>query len=446
MPDQGARIGVEVGVTGLQRQGGIIFEEPLRELRGKRWDAAVRDMTHNDATIGAVLFAVESLIAQVPWTVDPISNDQEDIDAAQFVEECLRGMQDTWEDTLSAILSMLPWGWSLHEIVYARRDDGRIVWHGWPIRAQETRFEWQFDDAGQVLAMVQQAPPDFLTRTIPLDKAMLFRTTAIKGNPEGFSILRRAWRAWNAKRRIENLEGIGIERDLAGLPTLKIPAAVITAGGEVLQAYQQLASNVRRDEQEGIILPSDRDDKGNLLYEMTLLSTGGQRQFDTSKVIDRYKVDIVMSVLMDFLMLGHEKSGSWALSSSKTELASMALSRWTKSIAAMPNRKAIPDLLALNGMTGKCELRPGDIETPDLGMLGDFIDKLAKAGMPLFPDPQLEDRLRTYAGLPPIPEDRDDQMAAQQQIEDLTAELDAARMQQPPAQQQPGEPAQEDAA
>lgn len=428
----------EIGVTGLNRQGGIIYEEPLRELQGSRWDAAVRDMTHNDTTIGATLFAIESLIAQVPWSVDPKSDAQEDLDAAAFVDECLRTMDDTWEDTLSAILSCLPWGWSLHELVYRRREDGRIVWQGWPIRAQETRHQWEFDETGRVVAMVQQAPPDFQLRTIPLSKALLFRTTATKGNPEGFSMLRRAWRAWNAKRRIENLEGIGIERDLAGLPTLKIPASVIVTGGAVYDAYVNLASNVRRDEQEGIILPSDRDDKGNPLYELSLLSTGGQRQFDTSKVIDRYKVDITMSVLADFLMVGHQQTGSWSLASSKTELFSTALGRWSKMIAAVVNRKAIPDLLMLNGMRGMCELRPGDIETPDLGALGAFIDQMAKAGMPLFPDPQLEDRLRSYAGLPPIPEDRDDQMAAQQQIDDLTAQLEEMQTQQ--RQQPPEQP------
>jgi hypothetical protein len=205
-----------LGSTGLRRQGGIIYEEPLRDLTGRRWVDAVRDMTYNDATVGAILFAVEMLIRQVQWSVEPASDAAEDVEAADFVTECLHGMGDTWEDTLSAILSMLPWGWSLHEVVYTRRDDGRIGWGGWPIRAQDTLYEWQFDEAGRVVAMVQQAPPDFAIRVIPLDRALLFRTTAAKGNPEGFSMLRRAWRAWNAKRRIENLEGIGIERDLAG--------------------------------------------------------------------------------------------------------------------------------------------------------------------------------------------------------------------------------------
>lgn len=426
-----------LGVTGLRRQGGTIYEEPLRELTGRRWVDAVRDMTYNDATVGAILFAVEMLIRQVQWSVEPASDAAEDVEAADFVTECLHGMGDTWEDTLSAILSMLPWGWSLHEVVYRRREDGRIVWADWPVRAQDTLYEWQFDEAGRVVAMVQQAPPDYALRVIPLDRALLFRTTAAKGNPEGFSMLRRAWRAWNAKRRIENLEGIGIERDLAGLPVMGVPAEIMTEGNALFAEAKNIVTNIRNDEQAGIVMPLAYGEKGTgadgkPLYELKLLSTGGARQFDTSAVITRYKTDIAMSVLMDFLMVGHEETGSWALSSSKTKIAATALGGWCKAIAAVPNRTAIPELLALNGMRGSCKLVHGDIETPDLGALGDFIDKLAKAGAPLFPDAALEDRLRGYAGLPPVPEDRDDRLADQQAIADLQAQLDEARRQQAP--------------
>ena len=430
-----------LGSTGLRRQGGIIYEEPLRDLTGRRWVDAVRDMTYNDATVGAILFAVEMLIRQVQWSVEPASDAAEDVEAADFVTECLHGMGDTWEDTLSAILSMLPWGWSLHEVVYTRRDDGRIGWGGWPIRAQDTLYEWQFDEAGRVVAMVQQAPPDFAIRVIPLDRALLFRTTAAKGNPEGFSMLRRAWRAWNAKRRIENLEGIGIERDLAGLPVIGVPPEIMTEGNALFAEAKNIVTNIRNDEQAGIVMPLAYGEQGTgaagkPLYELKLLSTGGARQFDTSAVITRYKTDIAMSVLMDFLMVGHEETGSWALSSSKTKIAATALGGWCKAIAAVPNRTAIPELLALNGMRGACKLVHGDIETPDLGALGDFIDKLAKAGAPLFPDAALEDRLRGYAGLPPVPEDRDDRLADQDMIADLQAQLDEARK-----QPTPGDPA-----
>lgn len=52
---------------------------------------------------------------------------------------------------------------------------------------------------------------------------MLFRTESVKDNPEGRSILRNAYRSWYFKRRIQEIEAIGIERDLAGLPVIHAP-------------------------------------------------------------------------------------------------------------------------------------------------------------------------------------------------------------------------------
>ena len=71
--------------------------------------------------------------------------------------------------------------------------------------------------------MSQMPPPDFGVLTIPLEKALHFRTTSVKNNPEGRSILRTAYRSWYFKTRIQEIEGIGIERNLAGFPVLYAP-------------------------------------------------------------------------------------------------------------------------------------------------------------------------------------------------------------------------------
>ena len=67
--------------------------------------------------------------------------------------------------------------------------------------------------------------------TIPRAKCLLFRPTAYKSNPEGRSILRTAYRPWYNLTQIENIEGIGIERDLAGLPVVKVPPEVMAGKG-----------------------------------------------------------------------------------------------------------------------------------------------------------------------------------------------------------------------
>lgn len=116
-------------------------------------------MSNNDETIGAILFAIEMLVRQASWNVEPGGSTAKDREAAEFVKSCMDDMQQTWIDTISEILSFLTYGWSFHEIVYKRRmgrtkdnrtsskyDDGLIGWMKLPIRSQETLYQWEYDD------------------------------------------------------------------------------------------------------------------------------------------------------------------------------------------------------------------------------------------------------------------------------------------------------------
>lgn len=120
----------EIGRIGQRRYGGTIYEEFLHELRGTRGIEVYREMSENDDVVGAILFAIEMLVRQCDWNVEPGGDTAKDKEAAEFVESCMHDMQDTWTDTISEILSFLTYGWSFHEIVYKRRigilvpDDG----------------------------------------------------------------------------------------------------------------------------------------------------------------------------------------------------------------------------------------------------------------------------------------------------------------------------------
>lgn len=421
----------ELGSTGLRRSGGTVYEEFLSSLRGIRGARVYREMADNDPTIGSMLFAIEKVITRLEWRVDPYSDNSvdgdvtpEDKEVADFVESCLHDMSDSWDQTLSQMLSMLIFGYSYHEIVYKIRggdnrdpkrkskfDDGKVGWRKLPIRAQETLFRWDIDDDGGIQAMIQVDPSQGGIHTIPIEKALLFRTTTQKNNPEGRSILRNAYRPWFFKRRIEEIEAIGIERDLAGLPVAFIPPEYLSSTATpdqlaVLNAITTIVQNVKRNEQEGVIFPTMYDEQGHKMFDLQLLSSGGSRQFDTDKIIQRYDQRMAMSILSDFILLGHDRVGSYALGSSKMDLWSMAVDSIAKNIAEVMNQYAIPRLLKLNGMDVSRPpfLTYGEVSHVDLTEISDFVMKLAQAGI-LAPDPKLEDYLRELAGLPPAEHD-----------------------------------------
>jgi hypothetical protein len=407
----------EIGATGLNRFGGHVNEEFLRELQGARGMKIYREMSTNDAVVGAMLFAFEYLARQVTWNVRASSEDEGAKGAADFIWGAMNDMSFSWTDTLSEIFSMLIYGWSWFEVVFKRRqgdsldptkrskfNDNKIAWRKWSIRSQDSLFRWVFDEDGGIQALQQIPPPDFQVLTIPIRKSLLFRTSVQKNNPEGFSMLRRAYRSWFFKKRIEEIEGIGIERDLAGLPQLIPPEGVDlfnpndSQSVALLARAEKLVRNVRRDEQEGIVMPFG--------WEFKLLSTGGRRQFDTNAIIGRYNNQIALSVLADFILLGHEKVGSFALSDSKTHLFAVALGSFLDIISDIINTHAIPQLLRINGMEDQVAVPPelvhGDVESPDLTAIGDFVTKLSQAGIDLS-DEAMDRHLRQVANFPDRP-------------------------------------------
>lgn len=405
----------EIGRVGQRRYGGIFYEEFLSELRGRKGAEVFTEMSNNDETIGAILFAIEMLVRQASWNVEPGGSTAKDREAAEFVKSCMDDMQQTWIDTISEILSFLTYGWSFHEIVYKRRmgrtkdnrtsskyDDGLIGWMKLPIRSQETLYQWEYDDQDNLIGMTQIPPPDFGLITIPMNKAMLFRTRSRKDNPEGRSILRTAYRSWYFKRRIQEIEGIGIERDLAGLPVITTPEGmdIWDKDDEDMNAIraglEAMVKNIRRDSTEGLVLPFG--------YTFELTSTGGSRQFDTNSIIARYDTKISQTVLADFIQLGHESVGSFALSSDKTNLFSMAICAFLDIICQTFNSQGIPALIDINGdhfagVTDYPRLTHGDIEDVDLATMATYIKDMTSIGV-IIPDESLEDYVRQLGKLP----------------------------------------------
>lgn len=415
-----------IGTSGLRQFGGYIQEEFLKELSSTNASRIYREMADNDPVVGALLFAVTMLIRQVEWRVQAADDTPEAEEAKEFVESVMNDMSTSWSSVVAEICSMFIYGYAPLEIVWKKRngpeapngtgrsayDDGRIGVRALSLRAQNTIVKWMIDEEDGSIDGMYQQPYSGPMICIPIEKLLLFRTTEERQNPEGRSILRNAYRPWYFKKKIEELEGVGIERDLAGLPVAYIPGRLLSQGADagdrlMAERFKQLLKSVKRDNHEGLLLPSDRDKSGNLLFDFKLLSAGGSRQFDTTKVVDRYNRAIATTVLADFIFLGQGSTGSFALSSNKTEVFATAIGAFLNNIADTLNRHFLPRLWRLNGFDHQFMpmMVPGDLEKPDLGELSTFIQQMSTAGAQMFPDRELENHLREAAGLPLAPED-----------------------------------------
>lgn len=412
---------VSLGTTGLKRYGGYVSEEWMPQLRGQLGTKVYTEMRDNDSITGALLYVIKSLIAQTKFYASPSDpSNPGAVEAAEFLDTCILDMDHTWQDFMSEICSMLPFGWAYFEKIFkyrngvkgnlenrSRYNDGKLGWRKISLRGQDSLLKWEIDAQGEILGMWQQTLPDFASVFLPIEKCLLFRTTAERNNPEGRSILRNAYRAWYFLKRLQEFESIGVERELCGLPVLQVPVEILdkNASGEkqALKAeLAQLVQQIRRDQREGIIIPSELNRDGKPTgYKLSLLTSGGKRQIDVNTVIRRYESRIAMTVLAEFLMLGQDSHGSFALASSKTDVFAIALGALIGNITETFNRHAVAQLMELNGY--EPELWPrlchGDIEKVSIEELGVFLDKAAGKGF-ITPQPGDNEYLRDLAGMP----------------------------------------------
>ena len=389
---------------------GIRLDEFIPDLRGQRGIKRLREMAQNDPIVGAILSAMDLMIRSTPWRVEGGS-----AQAAELVDYSLHQMEDTtFEMFLSDVLSFLPYGFSLFEIV-ARPPSGHP--NGWVTlrklapRAQWTIERFEVDRTGRILGVWQTATTG--SSYIPYTKMLHFRTASKQNDPAGMSVLRSAYSSWYYADRIKQIEAVAIERELNGLPLVRVPSEYLDPdASDAQKAFVQkigaIARDVKRNEQGYIILPSDvyEDDGGKhtttRLVDFELIASQGKRDIDTNTVIVRYQMDMARSALADFVLLGVNDRGSFALSKSKADLFLKALEGYLDAIASVLNRQLVPRLMMWNGipMTDAPMIRHGRVAPTDLGELGNFIRRVGGLGIDLT-DPASEDFLRTAAGLPP---------------------------------------------
>ena len=418
----------QIGIVGLRQSAGYVYEDFLPELRWPNAGRVYQQMADNDPVVGAILYLAEMLIRGAEWHVQPASASEEDQDAANFLESCMNDMEVSWANTITEVLSMLTYGWSFHEILYkvrrgphesnpkfhSRYADGKFGWRGFPIRSQASWEKWIFDDNGEPVAFQQRPEPTYELYTIPLTKGLLFRTRVSRGNPEGRSLLRNAYRPYYFKQRFEEIEGIGIERDLAGLPVLKTPEDLDLWNDEdpdmvkLRNQAETLVSSIRRDSQEGIILPAG--------WELSLLSSGSTRTINIGEVIQRYDTRIAITMLSDLVLIGNgSKTGSFAMADVKQSMLSNALQAQLYNIADVFNQSAVPQLFELNSwdLNELPKIVPGQINSPSLKEVAVMLRAM---NLDLTADLDLNNYVRSLMSMPQITQEEFDEIYGHNEV------------------------------
>lgn len=402
----------EAGVGGYKQFSGYVYDEFLPALRGLRGRQKYREMIDTDPIIGAMLYGISSIIRAAEWNIEPAEADSSG-EYSDWLSDTIYNMPDmTWDDVIEDALSMLGFGFALQEIVIAKKEDGTVGLRKLAPRSQETIEKWDIDPNGNVLGAWQIPPGGGANVYLPISKLIHYKTKYANGNPEGRSMLRNAYRSYHFISTIMINEAIGAERDLTGLPVMYAPSDYLNATGN-RAALEKIVRDIKFNDQGGLVLPSDcypgKDGAAGSarMFELKLLTAeGGSGKVDTRKIITGHQADMARSLLADFLTLGNDGKGSYALSKDKTQLFIRAVEGLLENMAQNFDRTIIPLLWRLNGFPPEMKpcFRPGRIAPVDLAELGDFVAKLSGAGVPLNDEPT-EAYLRDAGGLPPPPAD-----------------------------------------
>jgi len=403
----------EVGVTGLDFTYGAIRSDPEPKMFGKLGIDQYNLMRHTDPTVSAVLMALSLPVRDAAWRVNPASSAGPDVEAAEFVESCLHDMSFSWDDILTEICTMFAFGWAYMEWVLKPRlgpnppkgfapsqySDGRIGFKKIALRGQSSLYAWDMDDeTGKLRGMEQwndMGPPI----KIPLEKAILFRTTKEMNNPEGFSVLRPAHRAWNYKRQIERFEAIGVHRAMQGLPVVRLLQGATIRGQGEGTSTEEKALQIIEHLYDNTMLGVVEDQFMEFRFEAPDMRGISQ---DSGRIIQRYDESIARAVLAMYILLGTRERGSYALAKELGDLFFLSVEGFINMIAQTFSKWGVPILFRHNvfpGITGFPEITTAINRRTDLEALGNFINSAVGAQI-IIPDDELERHIRELADLP----------------------------------------------
>lgn len=226
---------------------------------------------------------------------------------------------------------------------------------------------------------------------------------ANSGRPLGMSDLDAAYTAWREKILIQDYLLMGIQKDLAGTPVLRVPQQLFddaqadpsSMAAVTLNQLQQHMSNLHAGDQTFVILPSDTyNDSGTgaMLYDINFKGVdGSSKMFDLVEIIEQKKKAIYTVLGASHLITGESGSGgSYNLLEGKADQAAHLAERDSIIIDEMWNKKVIPLILKLNGFTNELPsdipvYQHGEVQPISLDEKGKYINRVARL-LPAVPD------------------------------------------------------------
>lgn len=420
-PKLPSRAGQEIGQSGTSIfRGYISSEEYVVDLQGVYALNQYDIMRRSDSTIHGVLQVVKNPIISANWDIEPASDDEADVEIADFVKRELFSRKIKFQDVMREGLTSLDFGHSVAEKVYEMTMfDGkpRIGISRIASRKQRTIRKWELENGKPG---VIQSLPNGVTAEIPREKLIYIINEREGENYHGISLLRFAYKPWKIKDSLELMNAIALEKLSIPVPVLRKGIGGTTVNEADLQIARNLLRQWRANQSAYIELPPGLD--------LEFPTLNGASVKDTLPTIEHQNEQIWSSVLASFMSLGQGgNGGSRALSGDLTTMFYKSLEAVARTLQQAYQEDLVQDLVDLNFSelpNGYPKLVFSSISDDDFKSIAESTSALMNAGA-LHADTGIENRLRTMLKLPEMTEEMldsyDDMVRPPKPVVDPTA-------------------------
>lgn len=379
--------------------------------------------------------------------VDPVA--EEAMRLAQWLENVLFDEMNTPWTALIGRMGMYKFhGFSLHEWTGILREDKTIGLASVQNRPQVTIEKWDLDRSGELQGVIQRIPLDGTEEYLPRWKTIYVVDDELAdGDPQGVGLFRHSAQKVQQLMRLEQLEIIGFETDLRGIPVTRAPLeeiqAHLTAGtltpeqaAAMLAPLDQFmrghtknkALAVRLDSAVHRGLDANGAPSSVPKWDVSLLTGDSQGHEAIRVAVEGKQREIARVAFAEGFLLGGDGGSNRALGEEKSRFLSDFANAVLTDIANALNMDLVRPLWDLNGYPK--ELRPTlrfeAVSVEDVVRVAEMLDKMGKAGAKLHPKDPVINTVRVRARLPKVPDELVQEMA-DQATATHEAELEATR-------------------
>lgn len=395
----------EVGESGTAVFGGYVQHYEKNSALGneERYRTA-SDILANISIIAASVRYFLNILSEPKWTVEPADDSAEAEEMAEFVESVMHDLDSSWSQIVRRAGMYRYHGFSIQEWTAKKREDGRVGFTDIESRPQHTIERWVRDETGKVVGVWQQPPQTGVE--IPIDrwKLVYLVDDMLTDSPEGMGWFRHLVEPATRLKEYLNLEKLGYDRDMSGIPIGRAPITDINSAVKNGKLSQAQANTILSGMQNFVQAKIKKNNTGMVLDSKTYLDTGDNVTHSSipqwgiellkgdpgaiqelGEAINRTNLEMARIMGTEAIMMGADGKGSLALSKDKSSNLYIQVNSTLKQMTEQLSKDVIDPLWALNGFDDK--LKPKfvaeDVTFHTLEEMAAVISDLASSGVML---------------------------------------------------------------